>query len=178
MKKRLPTPTKHDKVGFELDVQPTMLVDGDTSHGNINGRLTACADIGLSGHLFGRKQPVRWPAENAAGIFRQIRQIQKKTPPKRGFKNARNRGSCSASFGVAPHLGGAAATLNRPEYLIDVVLQIRYPFRGVTTCPFRPCRPAACRHGCAPRPSEPRRSSPLSSATDRQPTPRSATRGA
>src|SRR5882724_4976207 len=103
---------------------------------------------------------------------------KKKTPPKRGFKNARNRGSCSASFGVAPHLGGAAATLNRHEYLIDVVLQIRYPFRGGTTCPFRPCRLAAYRHGCAPHPSGPPRSSLLSSATDRQRTPRSATRGA
>src|SRR6202022_4901792 len=102
----------------------------------------------------------------------------KKTPPKRGFNNARNRGSCSASFGVAPHLGGAAATLNRQENLIDVVLQIRYPFRGGITCPFRPCRLAAYGHGCAPRLSGPRRSSPLSSATDRQRTPRSATRGA
>jgi hypothetical protein len=101
---------------------------------------------------------------------------QKKTRPKPGFNNARNRGSCSASFGVAPHLGGAAATLNRHEYLIDVVLQIRYPFRGGPTCPFRPCRQAAFRHGCAPHPSEPRQSSPLSSTTDRQRTPRSATR--
>src|SRR5579859_694882 len=98
----------------------------------------------------------------------------KKNPARPGFKIARNRGSCSASFGVAPHLGGAAATLNRHEYLIDVVLQIRYPFRGGTTCPFRPCRPAACRHGYAPPPSEPRQSSLRSSATDPQLTLRSA----
>src|SRR5882757_5497949 len=101
---------------------------------------------------------------------------QKKPGQRPGFKNARNRGSCSASFGVAPHLGGAAATLNRHEYLIDVVLQIRYPFWGGPTCPFRPCRPAAFRHGCAPHPSEPRQSSLLSSATGRKQTLRSATR--
>src|SRR3569832_2615047 len=72
--------------------------------------------------------------------FRHSR--NKKKPGQRpGFNNARNRGSCSASFGVTPHLGGAAATLNRHEYLIDVVLQIRYPFWGGTYISIPPMPP-------------------------------------